>query len=120
MILQEEHLSGIEEALRQGGGTHDLNHVLAAIHLGDAQLWVEGPCVIVTEVIVGPKDKELHFWIAAGTVDEVIDLSNKVMEWGGTIGCTIATLTGRPGWSRALKNEGWGHHMVTMGRRLDV
>jgi hypothetical protein len=104
VILQEEHLSGIEEALRQGGGTHDLNHVLAAIYQHDAQLWLEGPCVIVTEVNDTPNERELHFWLAAGTLDEVIALSNKVMEWGREVGCTVAT---------------WSHRMIEMGRRLD-
>ena len=116
--LREEHLTGLEEALLHGGGTMDLHHVLAAVERGDAQLWVEGPNAMVTEVIVGPKVKGLHFWLATGTLDGCIALSNKVMDWGREVGCTVASLTGRPGWAKALAHEGWGHRMVEMGRRL--
>lgn len=117
--LSEEHLRGIEEALARGGRTHGLQHVLAAAYRGDAQVWIEGPCIIVTEVNDTPLERELHFWIAAGTLDEVISLSNKVMDWGKSIGCTVASLQGRKGWARVLATEGWDHQLVTMGRRLD-
>lgn len=116
--MTEEHLTGIEKALEHGGGTHDLAHVLSAIRRGTAQLHTEGPCVIVTEVNDTPNERELHFWLAAGTLDEVIALSNKVMDWGREQGCTVATLCGRPGWAKALAHEGWSHRMVEMGRRL--
>jgi len=117
--LTEEHLTGLEEALAQGGGGHALEHVLAAIQRKEAQLWIEGPCVIVTEVNDTPLRRELHFWLAAGTLDEVIHLSNKVKEWGRDQGCTVATLCGRRGWTRALAKEGWGHQLSVMGQRLD-
>lgn len=117
--LSQVHLDGLEEALDHGGGTHDLGHVLAAVRSGMAQLWADGPCVIVTEVNDTPNEKELHFWLAAGTLDEVVALSNKVMEWGREVGCTVATLCGRRGWAKALANEGWSHRMIEMGRRLD-
>ena len=117
--LTETHLRGLEAALEIGGSTHDLEHVFAAVTQGLAQLWVEGPCVIVTEVNDTPNETELHFWLAAGTLAEVIDLSNKVIEWGREVGCTVATLSGRRGWAKALANEGWGHRMIEMGRRID-
>lgn len=119
MNVTEDHLRGLEEALHHGGDTHRLQDVLAAVARGDAQLWTEGPCIIVTEVNDTPVERELHFWLAAGTLDEVIALSNKVMEWGREQGCTVASLCGRRGWTRALATEGWGHQMVVMGQRLD-
>jgi hypothetical protein len=117
--LTEEHLAGLERALERTGGSHALQHVLAAIQRNEAQLWIEGPCVIVTEVNDTPLRRELHFWLAAGTLDEVICLSNKVIDWGREQGCTVATLCGRRGWTKALANEGWDHQLSVMGRRLD-
>lgn len=120
-MLSERHLAGLEEALQRGGGTHDLSHVLAAVQRGDAQLWLDsldGDAVIVTEVHCAPNEKELHFWLASGTLDSVIALSNKVMEWGRERGCTVATLSGRRGWIKALAPEGWEPLTVNMARRL--
>ena len=117
-MLSEVHLAGLEEALTAGGGTHDLAHVLSAIRRGKAQLWIEGDAVLVTEVHCAPKEKELHFWLATGTLDQTIALSNKVMDWGREQGCTVATLSGRRGWIKALAPEGWEPLLVTMARRL--
>ena len=117
--LTTAHLDGLELALAEGGSTHDLEHVLAAALRGDAQIWIDGPCTIVTEVNDGPKERELHFWLAAGSLERVIALSNRLLAWGRTQGCTIATLCGRRGWAKVLLSEGWNHRMITMGRRLD-
>lgn len=116
--LKEVHLRGFEEALAHGGSTHGLEHVLAAIQRGDAQLWVMGENALVTEVNVTPNEKELHFWLATGQLDGTIALSNKAMEWGRSLGCTVATLTGRRGWIKALTPEGWEPQAVLMARRL--
>jgi hypothetical protein len=112
-------LQGLEEALEHGGGTHELEHVLAAIRRGEAQLWVEGDSCLVTEINDTPNERELHFWLATGTLDGTVALSNKVMEWGRARGCTVATLSGRRGWAKALAAEGWALQLVVMGRRLD-
>ncbi len=116
--ITTEILDGLEEALEAGGGTHALSDVLAAIRSGKAQLWSDGENALVTEINCAPREKELHFWVATGTLDGCIALSNKVMRWGRDQGCTIASLTGRPGWARALAREGWSFRMVQLGRRL--
>jgi hypothetical protein len=117
-MLTEAHLAGLEEALEYGGGTHALADVLASVRRGTAQLWVEGDAVLVTEINCAPREKELHFWLASGTLDSCIALSNKVMDWGRAQGCTVATLSGRRGWIKALAPEGWEPHTVVMARRL--
>jgi hypothetical protein len=117
--LTLDHLHGLIDALEEGGGTHKLEHVFSALREGTAQLWIDGPCVVVTEVNDTPRERELQFWLAAGTLDEVIHLSNKVMKWGREQGCTVASLCGRRGWAKALRREGWNHQMIVMGQRLD-
>ena len=117
--MKSEHVRGLEEALEPGGGSHDLVHVLRAVARGEAQLWEEGDACLVTEVNDAPNMRELHFWLATGTLDDVIALSNKVMHWGREQGCSVATLTGRLGWQKALRGEGWEPRTVNMARRLD-
>lgn len=116
--LAAGHLAGLEEALEHGGNTHGIEHVLGAIRRGSAQLWIQGDNCLVTQVLPEPRALVLHFWLACGTLDGTIDLSNKVMEWGREQGCSVATLAGRSGWARALKAEGWNHQLVLMGKKL--
>jgi len=113
------HVDGLKKALQHGGGTHSIEHVLSAVRDGDAQLWLEKDACIVTEVNDAPNMRTLHFWLATGTLGDVIALSNKVMAWGRDCGCTVATLSGRRGWLKALAAEGWEPHSVEMVRRLD-
>lgn len=118
-MITEDHLQGLEKALEAGGGSHSIEHVLAAVRRGEAQLWLDGDAAIVTEVNDAPNHRELHFWLATGTLEDVIALSNKVTEWGRERGCTVATLSGRFGWKKALAQEGWEPTMIVMGKRLD-
>lgn len=113
------HFAGIEDALRQGHDGHTVADVLDAIERGDAQLWCNADGVLITEVHHTPRALVLHFWLAAGELHAVIELSNDAMKWGRVIGCTRATLTGRRGWERALRNEGWSFVHTVMGRELE-
>lgn len=116
MKLSEEHLAGLEAALRRGGDTHSLADVADAIEAGEAQLWVDGDSVIVTEILEHPRSKTVHFWLAAGSMDGVINLSHRILDWAKGEGCTRASLTGRKGWAKALISEGWEMSSVLMGR----
>jgi len=117
MDLSEEHLNGLERALAVSG-SHSLSHVLAAVRRNEAQLWVENDACIVTEVNVAPNHKELHFWLGTGSLDDVRALIDKLLVWGKEIGCDVATLTGRRGWTKVLAADGWELTTVSMARRL--
>lgn len=116
--MTPELLAKLEEALEAGGQTHSLADVAEMIQSGDAQLWIDEEAVIVTEIIPQPMRRTLHFWLAAGTLDKVIALSNELLEWGKQMGCDHATLSGRRGWVRALASEGWEEELVLMGKDI--
>lgn len=112
------HLRGLTEALERGGSTHSLEDVLAQIRRGDAQLWETEDAVIVTEIHQTPRKKLVHFWLAAGEIDAVVELSKVVLDWAKRHGCEQATLAGRKGWIKALAHEGWSPALTLMGREV--
>lgn len=114
----ERHLAGIEEALAYGGGTHTVEDVIDQLLAGDAQIWEAPGACIITEVLAAPRLKFVHFWLATGEMDALIQLSRRVFEWAEGLGCTQATITGRKGWERALAKEGWGSPLVMLSREL--
>ncbi len=116
--MRPEHIAGLEKALLHSGGTHSLRDVADQITQGDAQLWAEESAVLVTQIVETPKMRILHFWLAAGEMDEVITLTEKVIKWGSKNGCERATLTGRKGWERALASTDWEPELVLMGRNI--
>lgn len=108
----------LERALKFTGGTHDLDSVWKGIQDGDLQLWVAEHSVMVTEVQSYPLCRVLHFFLAAGRMEELEALYPLVMEWGrDEMDCTRASLAGRPGWARSFltKKQGWEvSHLIIM------
>jgi len=112
-------LDGIEKALAYAGDTHTVGEVLSMVANGQAQMWVAENALIVTEVHTYPRHQAVHFWLAAGELDAVIELSHEVLRQAKDAGITRATLMGRKGWVRALADEGWKpSKLVAMEKEL--
>ena len=116
--MNQEHIEGIKKALEHCGGTHSLQHVVDRLESGDAQYWEEGSAAIITELRETPNMRVLHFWLATGDLEDVILLSERIIEWGRYVGCQRATLAGRKGWEKVLARNGWSPELVLMGRDI--
>lgn len=101
-----DFLPQLEKALALTN-THGVEDVRDKILRGDAQLWVRGDGMIVTEIIDYPQLRVLQFWLAAGTLDDVLELAEEAYAWGESIGCTRAAFLGRRGWAKPLVEHGW-------------
>lgn len=114
----QHFLPGLAEALERGGGTHTVEDLIRQIAEGDAQLhWLRNSA-IVTEINDTPRKRVCHFWLATGDLDDVLALSEMVLEWAKRMGCTQATLAGRRGWERVLASEGWTPALTLMQREI--
>jgi len=117
----ERFQAEIERALEYGGGTHTLDDVWSGIEAGDLQLWPGANSVIVTTIVQQPQRRDLHFFLAAGTQEELKRTYPIVLAWGMEIGCEMATFTGRKGWERTFltQQDGWKPKLVTFERELN-
>lgn len=98
----------IEAALEYAQGTHEFSDIAAGILTNRYQLWAGEKSAVVTEVIVNPRKKVLHYFLAGGDLDELKLMRPHIEEWGVKQGCTRVTLAGRPGWAKTfLKDEGY-------------
>lgn len=107
-------------ALEYAGGTHTLDDVWEAIKEGKLQLWLGPHSVLVTEVQSYPQHKTLHFFLGGGVMEEIRAMYPVVMAWGrDEMGCTKASLAGRPGWTRSfLVADGWKSSYVVMTKDI--
>lgn len=103
-----DFLPELQKALDYAGGTHKPQDVAKRVLDRYAQLWVRGNGLIVTEIDLYPEGPVLNFWLAAGDLDDVLDLLPDIYEWGRGRGCERATMLGRKGWGRVLADDGWG------------
>ena len=98
----------VAAALEYSGGTHKVEDIAEGIMRGQFQLWPGKNSVVVTEIIVYPQLKDLHFFLAGGDLDELRLMRPIIESWGKEIGCSRVSLAGRKGWERTfLKGEGY-------------
>jgi hypothetical protein len=94
----------IEPAVASYGPTHTKADVWRMIEAGDAQLWTDRDCAMVTEIKVWPTGyKEAVAWLAGGNLDGVRRLTPIIEDWARDKGCDrAAVIAGRRGWVREL------------------
>lgn len=98
----------VAAALEYSGGTHKVEDIAEGIRREQFQLWPGKNSVVVTEIIVYPQLKDLHYFLAGGDLDELRMMRPIIESWGKEIGCSRVSLAGRKGWERTfLKGEGY-------------
>lgn len=115
----EQYREMIDSALAYSGGTHTFEDVVDLVASGRAQLWPAERGVAVTEIIVYPRKRVLHIFLAAGEMDQLLDMIESAEQWGRTQGCTSLTMSGRMGWQRVLNKQGFKPVLVTMEREIE-
>lgn len=109
----------VEAALEYSGGTHGIEDIAEGLKKGRFQLWPANDSVVVTEIIVYPQLKDLHYFLAGGDLDELKMMRPLIESWGKSIGCTRVSLAGRPGWQKTfLKDEGYEPKWFILSKEL--
>lgn len=114
----ERCLPWIADALEYSGGTHTPVDVAESILKGTMQLWPGAKACAVTEIIVYPNKQVLHVFLAAGEMENIVDMQKSAEEWGKLQGCSAMTIAGRKGWAKVLKEHGYEEKFVTLAKEL--
>ena len=98
---------------------HRIEELDAKIADGSALLWATDKSAIAAEIQRYPNALVLHGLCATGELDEIVgELIPQAEAWAKAAGCTHATIESREGWSRVLKQRGYGAHTVTLAKVL--
>ena len=108
----------IESALEYSGGTHDYMNIVDGVLSGHMQLWMGDAGCAVTEIIVYPKRKILHVFLAAGDMEQILDFEESAIEFGKMNGCDGMSIAGRPGWQKILGKRGWNMAFVNLSKEI--
>jgi hypothetical protein len=109
----------VEAALEYSGGTHGIEDIAEGLKKGRFQLWPADDSVVVTEIIVYPRLKNLHFFLAGGDLDELRLMRPLIESWGRDMGCTRVSLAGRQGWAKTfLRDEGYKPKWFVLSKDL--
>jgi len=109
----------VEAALEYSGGTHHFDDVLDMVRDSRLQVWPATGSIVLTEIIVYPRLKNLHYFLAGGDLDELSRMRPIIESWGKSVGCTRVTLAGRRGWSKTfLQDEGYRPQWSVLAKEL--
>jgi hypothetical protein len=89
-------------ALAHAGDTHEPRDVLDMIIGGRAALWVGSECAVVTQEIDLPRGVQLHFWLAGGDLDELMEIERDIEKAAHENGIVRVSIIGRRGWRAKL------------------
>jgi hypothetical protein len=121
MNIQSELLrcqEWIQSALDKGGNTHDFIDVVEGVLGGKMQLWHGEKGCAVTELVVYPKKKVLHVFLAGGNLEQITDMHDDAVKWAKAQGCQGMTIAGRLGWKKILDKYGWKEQFVTLSKEF--
>ena len=109
----------LEAALEYSGGTHPIEESAAGVRAGRFQFWPSQNAAAITEIIVYPRLKELHCFLAGGDLDDLKVMRPYVELWAKKQGCSRSTFSGRRGWERTfLKDEGYEPKWFMVSKEL--
>lgn len=108
----------IEAALERSGGHNAWDEIVGGLVSSRMQLWPAEQGCIITEIVVYPKTKALHIFLAGGKLDGILQMTENVKEWAKLQGCSFASFNGRFGWQKPLEKLGWKPHSITMHLEL--
>ena len=109
----------VESALEYSEGTHTFDDIAQGVSSNRFQLWPAVNSVVVTEIIVYPQLKNLHYFLAGGDLDELKLMRPHIERWGKSLGCTRVTLAGRQGWAKTfLLDEGYEPKWFILSKNL--
>jgi hypothetical protein len=114
------HIDAALEHTHSGDGrvTHTFQDIVEGVTRGQYQFWPGERSCMVTELIIYPQRKGVNVFLAGGDLDEILEMEKDLTEWAKIIGADHLSLTGRTGWTRALKEAGWGHPMVCLTKEI--
>jgi hypothetical protein len=109
----------MRKALRLSGDTHSIEDVIEALRDGQMQAFWNDTSVVITEVAHTPKRQLVSIFLAAGDLDGVMDLHEKIYDWAIESGYDFARILVRPGFARLLERKGWKKRQIVMELELN-
>ena len=108
----------IQSALDKGGNTHDFKDIVDGVLSGHMQLWPGEKGCGVTEIVVYPKKKVLHVFLAGGEMKTILEMEKDAIKWGKSQGCEAASISGRIGWKKVLDEYGWSPQQMVLVKEI--
>ncbi len=118
MIYKLEQIKSWEVEIEKGllctDGAYSFNDIVAMTLCGELVFFNFADCFCFCKIVPFPGYNAWHFFLAGGDLQEIIKLKPYFNQIALENDCRKLSFSGRRGWLRALKNEGWQEALCTM------
>ena len=111
----------IEDAIERSGGGYTLDYVKKRVEDGSntTHLWPGRKSAAVTEIVWEGERCILNCWLAGGDLDELKQMIAAAEVFAKRLGCDAVQVSGRKGWVRALRDQGYSPISYTVEKELN-
>lgn len=112
----------IESALEhQNGEGFTFEHVFEMVLANQMQFfWSKDSCAVV-EIRKYPGEITIHIFLGAGTTEGLLELYERVAEWGvNYVGASKMTTLCRKGFRKTLAEHGWEEPQIWLTKKIEV
>lgn len=109
----------IEKALCYGNNAQTFDNVVARVLRGELDLYILERSIVIMELFEEPNFNEYFVYIVAGDLQELLEFQRgHLLHEARLRNCKYLGFSGRNGWVRTLKNEGWEQKLVIMSKEV--
>lgn len=94
------------QVLKDAGDLYSFQDILGEVERGKMQSFSTGESLVITRISVFPRRRVLEIIAAAGTLEELKTLQNRIYLFALENDCASVMAMGRSGWER-LMSDGW-------------
>lgn len=108
----------IEVALDHGANTHTFDDVCTMVMENRLALFLYPEAFSLMEIVHYPQFSVFHCFIAGGEMQAVLDIEKELMPVAKSLGCAYLSFSGREGWVRVHKANGWTPVCTTLYKEV--
>lgn len=110
----------LQDAIDRSGGGVTLDYVKRRLEdgSGTTHLWPGQKSAAVTEIAWDGDKPFLNCWLAGGDLDELKKMITAAEVFAKRLGCQSVQVSGRKGWVRALRDQGYKPIAYTVEKEL--
>ena len=108
----------IEKSLEYAHGSYTYDDVVAGIMQGRFQFYTHKRSYVICETQNMPHYSIYHAFLAGGDMEEVLEIHEALVPVAKRVGAKYATMNGRLGWTKPLKEVGWEARYVVYYKEL--
>lgn len=108
----------IEKTLCYCNHSHTFDHIVKKVLSGELHFYIYGQSCMLMEVQHYPCHSVYHCFIGAGNTPDLKASEHMFLHHAKILGCKYITQSGREGWVRELKRNGWKHSHSAMWKEV--